>query len=49
MVCWLSEAGDVVGWEDSGLSQPVLEDRIDELSGPPAGLQQGGGQEDVAG
>ena len=49
MVCWLSETGDVVCWEDSGQSPPVVEDRIDELSGPPAGLQEGGGQEDVPG
>ena len=49
MVCWLSEAGDVVCGEDSGQSPPVVEDRIDELSSPPAGLQEGEGMEDVPG
>ena len=45
----LQEAGDVVGWEDSPLSRPLVVEREDDLTRPPARLQGSVGPDDVPG
>lgn len=48
--CWkLAEATDVVGRKDSPLPRPLVVDREDDLSCPPARLQEGVGSDDVSG
>jgi len=49
MLVLLFEAGDVVSWEDSPLSSPLVVGREDDLPRPPARLQGSVWSEDVPG